>query len=105
MTAKKDDQQDSITNGFEKILNNQGYGFQYAVINKVQELARNNESPWISPVPEFPVEVQGYGTRIDFVLRNKHHPYYLIAECKRANPSLSDWCFIKRRVSESMTQI
>lgn len=42
----------------------------------------------------------GAGTRIDFILsRSRSSPsspfFYLICECKRANPALSNWCFIR----------
>jgi hypothetical protein len=47
---------------------------------------------------EVPCEVRGVATRIDFVLHqnawNGSGPIaYLVAECKRANPSHSHWCF------------
>ena len=44
-------------------------------------------------VSEFPVEVQGQGTRIDFILKHRTMPTYMLAECKRANPAVSNWCF------------
>jgi hypothetical protein len=85
---------------FEVALNRHGYGFQYSVLKEAERLARQGESPWGLSVFEFPVEVQGSGTRIDFVLKNRRQPLYMVAECKRANPALSNWCFA--RVPESL---
>jgi len=44
-------------------------------------------------VIEFPVLVQGSGTRVDLVLKHKEKPEYLLVECKRVNPSLARWGF------------
>lgn len=86
---------------FQKTLNLQGYGFQHSVLKTAQELRAANKSAWIFEAAEFPVEVQGKGTRIDFILSHQFSSYgkvsqltYMIAECKRANPAVSDWCFI-----------
>ena len=53
-------------------------------------------------VAEFPVATNGVATRIDFILRRRKSygdddksPFYLVAECKRANPALSNWGFVK----------
>ena len=43
---------------------------------------------------EFPVCVQGEGTRMDFILKHRMG-YYLIAECKRSDPKFSNWCFMR----------
>ena len=84
-----------IARAFKKVLNMHGYGFQYSVLKKAEELFNERKSPWAIPIPEFPVEIQGYGTRIDFILRHKSRPIFMIAECKRTNPALSNWCFAK----------
>jgi hypothetical protein len=91
---------EEFTRYFASVLNRHGYGFQFSVLKKANELARQNKSPWRLEACEFPVE-GGAGTRIDFVLSRpprrydglKH--YFLIAECKRANPALSNWCFAR----------
>ena len=43
---------------------------------------------------EFPLGIQGSGTRIDFVLTNRTGSIYLICECKKVNPAFN-WCFAK----------
>jgi hypothetical protein len=87
---------DIIKNGFGKILNTHGYGFHYSVLKLAHTLSDNNESHWIFEAAEFPVQVQSEGTRIDFILRlNDSTPIFLLAECKRANPAFSNWCFAK----------
>lgn len=88
-------QNEQIAKSFEKVLNSHGYGFQYSVLKLAEALALNGSSFWIPSVPEFPVEVQGFGTRIDFILRHRSRAFYMLAECKRVNPALSNWCFAK----------
>lgn len=85
----------SIKRGFGKVINTHGYGFHYSVLRLAHGLADRNASQWAFVAAEFPVQVQGEGTRIDFVLRLRHSPIYLLAECKRANPALSNWCFAR----------
>ena len=97
---------DEIRALFSKELNRHGYGFQYAVLKKCGEVAAILQknwmlSTWAPLVSEFPVEVQSAGTKIDFILRRISRragpgvPVYLLAECKRANPALSNWCFAR----------
>jgi hypothetical protein len=85
---------------FEAALNRQGHPFQYAVIRRANELFEQKCSSWVFEASEFPVEVRGYHTRIDFVLSKYSEairgPFcFLVAECKRANPSLNDWLFVR----------
>ncbi len=85
---------------FESTLNRQGHPFQYAVIRRAHELHDERRSPWVFEVSEFPVEVQGYHTRVDFILsqwaESLSAPFrFLVAECKRVNPALSDWMFAR----------
>lgn len=84
-----------IAKSFGKVLNTHGYGFQYAVLKQAEKLALDAKSPWLPTVSEFPVEVQGQGTRVDFILRHARRRLYLVCECKRVNPALADWCFAK----------
>lgn len=88
-------QKSEVSKAFEKTLNSHGFGFQHAIVVKADQLASESKSPWKKPVQEFPVDVQGYGTRIDFILQHKERPLYLLAECKRVNPALANWCFTK----------
>jgi hypothetical protein len=86
----------SFRGGFGKALNIHGYGFQYSVLELANKLFQKNRSRLVFEAAEFPVQVQGEGTRIDFILRlNSYLPIYLLAECKRANPALSNWCFAR----------
>lgn len=85
---------------FEAALNRHGHPFQYGVVRRAHELRDERRSPWVFEASEFPVEVQGYHTRIDFVLSRWCEPasrpcQFLVAECKRANPSLHDWLFAR----------
>src|SRR6267143_1937049 len=78
---------------YRKVLNHHGYGFQYSVIEFIDKLRRERRCDWELEASEFPVIVQGRSTRIDFVFRKNRPFVYLVGECKRANPALSNWCF------------
>lgn len=83
-----------------KVINRHGYAFQEAVLRRGQELFEARRSNWVFDSAEVPVEVRGVQTRIDFLLyesrREAWGPLsYLVAECKRVNPALSNWCFTK----------
>lgn len=88
-----------LKQSFNKVLNRHGYGFQYSILRKAWDIS-GQDSRWIFKAAEFPVEVQGAGTRIDFILARVpdyrfQGGFYLVAECKRANPALSNWCFAR----------
>jgi hypothetical protein len=98
MTSSKED----IAKAVQKTISSHGYGFQYRIVRTAHELWDSEVSPWVFYVSEFPVRVQGGDTRIDFILRlderaewYANFPVFLVAECKRANPALSRWCFVK----------
>lgn len=93
-TMVEPSQEQDIASAFRKALNGHGYGFQYAVLKRVEALLSQG-SPWIPIVPEFPVEVNGHSTRIDFLLTSSSRRRYLVCECKRANPALANWCFAR----------
>lgn len=76
-------------------LNVHGYAFQNAVLKTAENLFDEKISPWVFEVAEFPVAVNGRQLHIDFILRNKHEQSYFIAECKRCDPAISNWCFVK----------
>lgn len=87
-----------IKEAFGEALNTHGYAFQYTILKHAQDLFEQGQSSWVFRVAEFPTTVAGFGTRVDFVLTTKN-PFnpraFLLAECKRANPALSDWCFAR----------
>ncbi len=80
---------------YQNALNRHGYGFQYSVLNNILNLFNKEEISWLFEASEFPVNVQGFDTHIDFIIKHSKIPFYIISECKRANPALSDWCFSK----------
>lgn len=102
MTGNDKEYTEKIQQAFDAVLNRHGYGFHYAVLSLADNLYEGEKSSWYFETAEFPVESQGNSTRIDFILRlhdkfsqGQHIPYFLLAECKRVNPSLSNWCFAK----------
>ena len=92
-----DDQsaQHKLGDALTHTLNTHGFSFQYAVLKEAKSCFEAMKSPWAFEVSEFPVAVKKMPTHIDFILKNVKEPFYIIAECKRANPALSNWCFVK----------
>ena len=84
-----------ITLAFEKALSRHGFGFQYAVLKEIKELYEAGKSYWYPTTAEFPVDVQGSGTRIDIILEHKLGQKYMVCECKRVDPALGNWCFAR----------
>jgi hypothetical protein len=80
---------------FQRSLDAHGYGFQFAVLKAAEDAWKADRSPWRYEVAEYPIGEGSAGTRIDFLLRHEHARAYLVAECKRANPALADWCFFR----------
>jgi hypothetical protein len=102
MTQDYDAQRENVRSKFTEVINSQGYGFHHSVIREVVELFKSTKSNWIFEAVEFPVEVQNFGTRVDFILRYQEHNYYnnpsapviyILGECKRVNPAFNWWCF------------
>lgn len=97
---------DKTRTWFETSLNEHGYSFQQSILKAAQELCSQQKSGWGFQVSEFPVEVRGRGTRIDFILQRlrktdsvmtdtDRQTTLMLAECKRANPAYANWCFAK----------
>lgn len=84
----------NIENSLIHQLNIHGYGFQYSVLNYIKTLFEKN-SLWIFEVSEFPVFIKNNSIHIDFIFRKISSNFFLVCECKRANPSISNWCFVK----------
>jgi len=91
-----------LEDAYTELLNMHGFGFQERVQKVARDLYDAGESRWRRVVAEFPVEVQGRGTCIDFILRcrktDEQLPVYLylICECKRVNPARGAWCFCRK---------
>ena len=89
-----------LEDAYTELLDMHGFGFQERVQKVARDLHAAGESLWRPVEAEFPVEVQGRGTRIDFILRSEgtelHPPIYMICECKRVNPARGAWCFCRQ---------
>jgi hypothetical protein len=87
---------EEMIKSFQRALNDNGYGFQYSVLNRAKNLFESGKSAWGFEAAEFPIEVKGKGSKIDFILKLKSSPFvFLLAECKRANPAYSTWFFAR----------
>ena len=98
---------EELRHRFRAVLDRHGHSFQYAVIKRITELYRTHRV-WDFECSEFPVNSWVRDTRIDFLLHAYGFRFYLVCECKRANPALGDWCFVKSpfvRRSRNVEQI
>jgi len=82
-------------NDIRKVLGSHGHAFQYAVLRRAQELFDKGRSTWVFDVAEFPVEGTDKPIHIDFILSNRSNNVYLVIECKRVDPAVGNWCFLK----------
>ena len=101
---EKNIESDKLKDVFDALrtrLNEHGYCFQYASLDFIKnELPTIDGKPWIFQTSEFPVQTlnKDKGTRIDFVLKSKYSTvqnFLLLFECKRSNPALKNWCFLR----------
>jgi len=79
----------------KRLLDSHGYSFQYATLQAFDRLVRSRHLDWHFLVAEFPVENGGSNTRLDFVVGQNYGRLILACECKRANPAISNWVFLK----------
>jgi hypothetical protein len=83
---------DLLQDAFRSELHRHGYGFQYALVRHIE----TSGTRWRVEAVEFPVEFRGRPLHIDFILGMVDGlPLRIVAECKRANPALVDWCFVR----------
>lgn len=76
----------AVCDSFQQELSLHGHGFQFSVLKEAQRLAKLEKSKWLFRVSEFPVEVRGASTKIDFILFRQAAAWYrmdMICECKR----------------------
>ncbi|MEK6804648.1 MAG: hypothetical protein AABZ34_18600 [Nitrospirota bacterium] len=83
----------TVAKWFKEELDKNGYSFQDAIARAASQVGFGSMTYWEPWIPELPVEVQGAHTRIDFIFTNPSGSVYLVCECKRSNPALSNWCF------------
>lgn len=96
------DEAKDITAALSNILDTHGYGFQYAVLAAAERLFKpGGGSPWRHPVAEFPVEINDAHSHIDIILEHYRRPLMMVGECKRANPALRNWCFLRAPFKEA----
>ena len=89
-----------LEKAFTHSLNTHGFSFQYAVLKEAEVCFRREEvalgfrkSSRVSGT-----SVKETPTHTDFILKNNLEPFYIVGECKRANPALLNWCFVKAPV-------
>ena len=103
-TEKVDNDQsqigDRVSIAFEKNLNAHGHAYQNAITRKFKQM-RGSETLWDIEGTEIPVTSGGINTHIDLVCsilydyQGQDNRFFLVAECKRADPATAIWCFAK----------
>lgn len=91
MSENLKNQNERITSQSKNILNNNGYSFQYAAINELNNVSKL----WEFYGAEIPVSTRNRNTQIDFVFQDLPGKIFLIGECKRVHTLFSDWAFVK----------
>ncbi len=98
----EENKRNNVRKNFETELRKNGFGFQYALLKEISSQLNAEKSAFLPRFAEFPVEINETNTHIDFILERintnyfpKNNPFFLICECKRANPALSNWCFVR----------
>jgi hypothetical protein len=94
--------QQTASEGLQSVLNRHGYGFHYAILKHCLAARFDGSIPyrrWEFAVDEYPVELKGERTHIDFVLGSGTH--LLVAECKRVRGVR--WGFARARQSRAAT--
>ena len=81
------------------VIDKHGYAFHDAVVHHCQKM--KNFTGFAFEVSEFPVEVNGVHTRIDIILKRQN--LVIVIECKRVNPALSTWVFMRSAYRSSLT--
>lgn len=84
-----------LSKAFRDLLNRHGYSFQYSLLRALIQSNAESVSPWEFEASEFPIEVNDSHSRSDFLLRHTSKHAYLVAECKRADPAMKEWCFVR----------
>lgn len=93
---------EKIAKDLEITLNRHGFSYQFAVMDRADELRENRLSTWYLEGTEIPAGKGNDETHIDFVLyqRPKYSNevtsnLFLIAECKRVDPARAIWAFAR----------
>lgn len=103
LKKEKDDQalENSVSLNLAKVLNRNGFSFQYSVVRRADNLIKEDKSRWQLEGTEIPVGARNDVTHVDFICRYRNRyqaqsfRLFLIAECKRADPARGYWCFAK----------
>lgn len=72
-------------------LREHGHGFHYAVIRRIERATQQVMLGWRFVAAEVPLELNGVDVHADFLFEASNR--YLIGECKRVNPTYSEWLF------------
>jgi hypothetical protein len=89
-----DERSQSLRNSFDV----HGFGFQYAVIERIESLDRTWHFGWEFIGAELPTSLKvGEEIHADFIFFSGLSRTYLVGECKRVDPALAQWCFAKSR--------
>lgn len=88
---------DNAAKRFADTFNRHGYGLPQVVIDQIHNLFQETKAGWRFETVEFPVRVQDESTRIDIILSGVRGSWLIVGECKRVNPAIGNWYFVRSR--------
>lgn len=84
---------DSRQAGFRKAFSLHGFGLQYAAAATISRYSSGFGQRLNFVGAEVPVSIGGKETHADLVFRDPRIRGYLLIECKKTDPAVSEWCF------------
>lgn len=98
-----EDEKLALSNLLRNQINTHGYALPQRLAEIIRQLAIGGDMfPWQFQATEFPIEARNNSSRIDIVLKAKASDIFLLIECKRINPAISNWCFVKNKYNKSL---
>ncbi len=88
---------DSTRALFEKTLNTHGYGFQAAVAKELRKKSAAQVRGHYIVGLDIPIRVRETESAIDIVTARSDGCLFAAIECKRVDPALGAWCFIRSK--------
>lgn len=85
----------NLSESLRKHIDSHGHAFQLSVAAHLREEALQRNIFFRVVAQEVAVEAGDKPTHIDFVMSNFAHSVWLVCECKRSDPAISNWCFAR----------
>lgn len=91
-----------LTEALRKQIDSHGHSFQLSLAAHLREESLQRNIFFRIEAEEVAVEAGDKPTHIDFVMSNFAHTCWLVCECKRSDPAISNWCFARMSVVDRL---